>query len=53
MNPTPEKLRKIAEDLRNTSQYFNIEHCKEASAKTEKVALDPNHVLNFLRFFGA
>lgn len=52
MKNAPEKLRKIAEELRNTAQYFNIEQSKTASANVQKVELDPKHVLNFLRFFG-
>lgn len=53
MNSTVEKLRKTAEEIRNTAQSLDIELKKVASDNSEPVELDPKHVLNFLRFFGA
>lgn len=53
MAATPEKLRNIAEELRNTAQYFNIGQEKVASAQPEPKELDTQHVYNFIKFFGA
>ena len=59
MSNSVENLRKIAEEIRNTAQYLDIELQKTAEVTTvsdnagSAEELDSTHVLNFLKFFGA
>lgn len=51
MKTTAENLRKLAEDIRNTTQYLSTQSSKTASADVDSKELDTKHVLNFLKFF--
>lgn len=57
-NSTVSELRSVAEGLRTIANSYKASMAKKASVKvasdnTEVKELDPKHVLNFVKFFGA
>lgn len=53
MKDKANELRKIAESLRAVVETNKEEHTKVATVKVQQEPLDPRHVVNFLKVFGA
>ncbi len=53
MKDKANELRKIAESIRATVESNKEKHAKVASVTVQQESLDPKHVVNFLKVFGA
>lgn len=53
MKDKANELRKIAEGIRAVVETNKEEHTKVASVVVKQEPLDPKHVVNFLKVFGA